>query len=82
MENTIFQECILSGHAMTDGGDQVSGVLILHQADDPFFHQSCFSPCDKRCETSSALVGSVLFLKQGFVQRRARQSLNSCKSKK
>lgn len=67
---------------MADRGDQVSGALILSQANDQLFHQSCFTLCDKCCKTSSALVGSIMFLKQGFIQLRASESLNSRKSKK
>lgn len=82
MEKTIFQEFILTGHATADRDEQVSGTLILSQANDQLFHQSCFTLCHKCCKTSSALVGSIMFLKQGFVQLRASKSLNSCKSEK
>lgn len=79
MGKTIFQEFILSGHAMADRGDQVSGALILSQANDQLFHQSCFAPCDKCCKTSAAFVGFIAFLEQGFVQLRGTKRLNSCK---
>lgn len=81
MEKTIFQEFILSGHAMADRGDQVSGALILSQANDQLFHQSCSAPCDKCCKTSAAFVGFIVFLEQGFVQLRGTKRLNSCKVK-
>lgn len=73
----FFQNVCFQGSSIADGGDQVSGALILSQANDQLFHQSCFTPCDKSCKTRAAFVGSIVFLKQGFVQLRGTQLLNS-----